>query len=309
MTKKIVAVLALSLVASNAFASQAKNKVSGTGEAIGILGADGMNGSLYTNDEYNIFWNPSFINGQKSWAIVENGDGSGSNGTSAGFVTGMGGMNVGAFFGRPVAHGGQAIDVVVGGDMGVKWGVGLTQTLSQTNSNKASTTTLKAGVQVADFEPFASFDVKNTANGTDNATNTTVGTRYHYGEWTPYAAYNTSKAVGATDSDNKWGLGLGRNAKMGEVSMDYALSYWHTDAGYSVPLNLVLSADASSWLTVRVGFAHDVRASAPAVTGTTIGSTFKMGKAELDMVVGNNAGGAFGIDENLFANAGLKYSW
>jgi len=308
MTKKIVAVLALSLVSTGAFASQAKNLVSGGGDAGNILGDTGMNGSFYTNDEYNIFWNPSFINGQKSWAIIENGEDSGSD-TSAGFVTAMGGLNVGAFFGREAPQGSQAIDVIVGGDMGMKWGVGLTQTLSQTNSNKASTTTLKAGVQVADFEPFASFDVKNTANGTDNATNTTVGTRYHYGEWTPYAAYNTSKAAGATDSDNKWGLGLGRNAKMGEVSMDYALSYWHTDAGYSVPLNLMLSADASSWMTVRVGFAHDIRASAASPTSTNIGATFKMGKADLDMVVGNNTAGSFGIDENLFANAGLKYSW
>jgi hypothetical protein len=307
MTKKIVAVLALSLVASNAFASQAKNIVTGGGDAGNILCGNGMCGSFYTNDEYNMFWNPAFINGQKNWAIIENGA---NSGTSAGFVTNMGAVNVGAFFNRPVLNGGQALDLVVGGDMGAKWGIGLTQTLSQDNANKASSTIIKAGVVVADFEPFVSYAAKNTANGTTDSSDFTVGTRYHYGEWTPYAAYRDSDANGSV-----WGLGLGRNAKMGDVSMDYSLSYWNTDAGYNLPLALTFTADAASWLAVRAGFQHALRGAGG--TTTTLGGTIKLGKADLDMVVGQGGNGettisgpsSFGFSDNLFANAGLTYRW
>jgi hypothetical protein len=310
MTKKIVAVLALSLVSSSAFASQAKNIVTGGGDAGNILCGNGMCGSFYTNDEYNIFWNPAFINGQKNWAIVENGL---DSGTSAGFVTSMGSFNVGAFLNRPTVNGngGQALDLIVGGDMGVKWGIGLTQTLSQDASNTASTTNLKAGVIVADFEPFAAFSLKDTADGTNSNSDFTVGTRYHYGEWTPYAAFRSQKAAGATDSSSLWGLGLGRNAKMGDVTMDYSLSYWNTDAGYNLPLALTFTADAASWLAVRAGFQHALRGQGG--TTTTLGSTFKLGKADLDMVVGQNNGttgpDSFGFTDDLFANAGLTYRW
>lgn len=318
MTKQIVAVLALSLISSSAFASQAKNLVTGGGDKGLILGASGLYGSFYTNDDYNMFYNPAFINGQKNWAIVENQAG------NAGFVTGMGAYNVGVFFNRAgnsaVTNGGQNIDVLVGGDMGVKWGFGLHQSLSQNASNPAATTTLKAGVVVADFEPFVSYDLKNTT-GTVESNDMTVGTRYHYGDWTPYVAYRTVKAVSTqANAQTHMGLGVGRMAKMGDIHMDYAVSYWSaklaTDVkGYVVPVNVTFSADAASWLTVRAGFAHDLRGKNLAGTitqasGTTLGGTFHLGKADLDMVVGDTgANGQFGFDQDLFANAGLTYRW
>ncbi len=302
MTKKVVAVLALSLISSSAFASQAKNLVTGGGDGGNILGTTGLNGSFYTNDEYNLFWNPAFINGQGGWAILEN---SLDSGTSAGFVSNMGSLNVGAFLNRPVTNGAQAIDVIVGGDMGVKWGVGLTQTLSQSETVKASTTNLKAGVVVGDFEPFAAVSLKDTANGDDSDSSFTVGTRYHWGEWTPYAAFNSATPAGG-EAATTWGLGLGRNAKMGDVNMDYSISYWDTEAGYNLPIALTFSTDAASWLTVRGGFQHALRGEGS--TTTTFGGTFKLGKADLDMVVGDN-NGAFGFSDDLFANASLSYRW
>jgi hypothetical protein len=324
MTKKIAAVLALSLVASNAFASQARNIVSGGGDGGNIFGGTGMFGSFYTNDEYNMFWNPAFINGQGNWAIIENGAGSG---TSAGFVTDVSNFNLGVFLNRPTGTSNgasQAVDVILGGDMGVKWGVGLTQTLS---TGGPSFTKVNAGVVVSDFEPFINYTLTDSDGATPETKDSTmmVGTRYHYGDWTPYAAYMSSKAttagVEAAESANRWGLGLGRAAKMGEISMNYAVSYWRNGgalaSGSVVPVEMTFAADAASWLTVRAGFQHNLmtRGAAAAGTVTSIGGTVKMGKADLDMVVGQNDGtgaagtGFFGFSSGLFANAGLTYRW
>ena len=177
MTKKIVAVMALSLVASSAFASQAKNLVTGGGDAGFILGTNGMSGSFYTSDEYNIFWNPAFINSMKNWAVVENGSTAGDGGTSAGFVTDAGAFNVGVFLNHTdISNGGQPIDLVVGGDTGMKWGVGLTQSMKE---GAPSTTKLKAGVMAGAFEPFFHFTLKDSDGATaeNKDSGMTVGTR------------------------------------------------------------------------------------------------------------------------------------
>lgn len=323
MTKRIVAVVALCLVSSSAFASQAKNIVTGGGDGGSILGGTGMYGSFYTNDEYNIFWNPSFINGQKNWAIIENGS---TAGTSGGFVTEMGGFNVGAFLNRPGAANGSAqmLDLVIGGDMGAKWGIGLTRSLSNGAPNF---TQVNAGVTVGEFEPFVNYLLKdsNGAATETKSTGMTVGTRYHYQEWTPYVAYRTSKQTNAgvaADAATTWGLGLGREAKLGDITMNYALSYWRDGGsnpkGSVVPVNMTFSAPAASWLTLRAGFAHNLftRGARAANTATTLGGTIHMGKAGVDMVVGQNkAAGlgadanSFGFDGGLFANVGLTYKW
>lgn len=325
MTKRIVAVIALCLVSSSAFASQAKNIVTGGGDGGNILGGTGMYGSFYTNDEYNIFWNPSFINGQKHWAIIENGS---TAGTSGGFVTEIGGFNVGAFLNRPTQAGGtlgsaQMLDLVIGGDMGVKWGVGLTRSLS---SGAPNYTQVNAGVTVGEFEPFVNYLLKdsNGASSESKFTGMTVGTRYHYEDWTPYVAYQTTKATiagVAGEAATTWGLGLGREAKLGDVTMNYALSYWRDGGsnpkGSVVPVNMTFSAPAASWLTLRAGFSHNLfnRGAKAAGTATTLGGTIHMGKAGVDMVIGQNQvvvptdANAFGFAGGLFANVGLTYKW
>ncbi len=325
MTKQIVAVLALSLISSSAFASQAKNLVTGSGDAGSILGAKGLNGSFYTNDEYNMFYNPAFINGMKSFAIIEHDNQTGTlnvdraDDQSAGFVTGVGAFNLGVFFNRDtdsVQNADRALDVVLGGDMGVKWGVGLTQSMSD---GDASFMKLKAGVIVSDFEPFVHMTLKDT-NGLsgaaeDKTSDMTVGTRYHYGDWTPYAAYRTTKqtdnGVAAADATNVYGLGLGRMAKMGDINMAYNVSYWKGTAGTAktsvLPVEMTFSGDAASWLTLRGGFAHDVKTKNVAATTTaSFGATGHFGKADLDTVIGGTDNGV-GFADNQFVNVGLTY--
>ncbi len=311
MTKKIVAVLALSLVSVSAFASQAKNLVTGTGDAGSILGGSGMNGSFYTSDEYNLFWNPAFINGMKSWAIMENDS---TGGPSGGFVTGMGAYNLGVFLNRPgTTNGSRAIDLVLGGDKGMNWGAALTRTLSE---GEATTTVLKVGAMVGEFEPFLHYTL-NDSNGASGAAENsnagmTIGTRYHWGDWTPYAAYKTTTAtVAGTEGDavTNMGLGFGRSGKMGDVSVDYAISYWRQNSGdiSVLPLNMTFSGAASSWLTLRGGFSHDIMARGTAgATTTRVGASVNMGKADLDMAVANTADGMT-LGGEVLGNLGLTY--
>jgi len=326
MNKKIVAVLALGMVATNAHASRAKNLVSGTGDGGSILGTSGMTGSFYTNDENNVFWNPSFIVGQKNSAFIEKSSPDHSNG-SAGFTTEAYGMNLGVYLNQStgVSRGSKPLNIVLGGDMGVKWGVGLTKTTAQ----GAGTTRVTAGAQVADFEPFAAYNLSasNGLEGTAEAKDSlmTVGTRYRFGDWTPYAAFSKSKTdTGGTISNDltKWGLGVGHNVKAGDVRVGYALAFWRqsnattTAKQWVVPVNMNVEADAASWFTVRAGLGHTVmeRGVAAGATTARVGGTFHFGKADLDMVVGGGTSQSidstyFDTTNGLFSAASLNYRW
>jgi len=324
MQKKILAVLALSLISSNAFASRAKNLVTGTGDGGSFLGTTGNNGSFYSNDEYNIFWNPAFINGMKSMAIVEkfNGD----SDASAGFTTNFGSINAAVFFNRGGAatRGSKPIDLVIGGDMGVKWGLGVTQSMSQ----GASSTKLNAGIIAGNFEPFVGYTL-SSSNGLAGTSETTdaamsAGVRYHMGDWAPYAVWGSNStetnSVKSVDG-SKWGVGLGRNAKMGDVTMNYSLAYFTgsnslTDvSSMSLPINMNFEAEATSWLTARAGLGYTVmeRNTTASTTTARFGGTFHLGKADLDMVVGGGSAAgnvdsvAFDAANGFFSAASLTY--
>jgi hypothetical protein len=327
MQKKILAVLALSLISSNAFASRAKNLVTGTGDGGFILSTNGNSGSFYSDDEYNMFWNPAFINGMKSMAIVEKFNG--NNDASAGFTTNFGSINAAVFFNRDAAsHGSKPIDLVIGGDMGVKWGLGVTQTTSEVESS----TNLKAGVVMGSFEPFVGYLLSSSNGGTGVAEQTasamSAGLRYHMGDWAPYAVWGTNSVEQnstKTIDQSKWGVGLGRTAKMGDVKMNYSVAYFSTtdDAAgandtSSLPINLNMEADATSWLTVRAGLGYTLMESGVdagdlATTTARFGGTFHLGKADLDMVVGGGSAAgnvdsvAFDAANGFFSAASLTY--
>src|SRR5262245_50797905 len=66
------AALLLALLASTeCFASRANVLMYGTGDAGGIVAPNGQGGTLYRDDAYNIFYNPSFVNDFYNWAIIE----------------------------------------------------------------------------------------------------------------------------------------------------------------------------------------------------------------------------------------------
>ena len=324
MQKKILAVLALSLISSNAFASRAKNLVTGTGDGGNFLSTNGNSGSFYSNDEYNVFWNPAFVAGMGGMAVLEKFNG-GSD-ASGGFTTNFGSINALVFFNRgdAAARGSKPIDLVIGGGSGMKWGLGVTQTMSQ----GASSTKLNAGIVAGNFEPFVGYTL-SASNGLAGTSETTdaamsAGLRYHMGDWAPYAVWgsnstetNSVKSV----EGSKWGVGLGRNAKMGDVKMNYTVAYFTSSnsltdvTSMSLPINMNFETEATSWLTARAGIGYTVMERNTTASNTTarFGGTFHLGKADLDMVVGGGSAAgnvdsqAFDAANGFFSAASLTY--
>ena len=319
MNKRILSAIVLTgmIATSSAFASRARINVMGTGDAGQFL----QGGSFIYDDAYNMFYNPAYVNDFKNWVTIEKRGVGATN--EGGFVTSFMNMNVGFFFNRTDAFnvpfntvttgafstttgaqdGVRPIDLIIGGDAGVKWGLGLSYangsggTLTQPGglftgtATKASSLTARAGVSVADFEPFVAFRIigkeedKNEEPGRtlkNEESDMQAGLKYHYGEWTPYAAYRILKgeksgsATAANNGDtyeaNSMAVGLARNSKIGEnTRMIYSVAFNRLkvtdyralntavkqDAGRTViPVDLSLESDLSGWFTIRGGLQY-----------------------------------------------------
>jgi hypothetical protein len=349
MSKRILAVtLAFGILAtSNAFASRARVSVLGTGDA----GAFITGGSLFYDDARNIFYNPSYVNDFKNWGIIEKSNGVATGvqaGTASqaegGFVSSMGSFNLGVYLNRlsAIGHAGAStnfanmrpLEVYFGGDMGnAKWGLGLDYASASAGGQSNTQMNLKAGAQVADFEPFGwitliGADKIATGGGDGNKFKSMgLGLRYKMGEWIPYGGWSQMKITPAGGTDIKsssWLVGLGRSTKIGEGSrMNYSVSIVRaTNGGASaptdvsgrtvIPVNVSVEADANGWLTARAGLSHNVYdrattvgsgdASTGANTTGRLGFGIHVGKADLDFAVGKS-GTAFARAESTELDA------
>ncbi len=337
MNKRIVSALVLAgmIASTSAFASNAREMVMGTGGAANY--SDG--GSFYYEDAYNFFYNPAYVNDYKNWAIFEKG--TGNDGASFGFVSSMMNMNMGLFFNRNAAlyTGTNAVDLMLGGDMGVKWGLGLTYgNRKLANDSSQNSLDVRLGVTASGFDPFLHFLVmgNDKTAGADSIKRNSFGggLRYHYGEWTPYAAIQTKKvttvATSAEDKTTFWVAGLGRETKLAEgARLVYSLYY---DAGKvksspagtetktsELPIDMAIEADALSWLTLRGGVNH-VLVGGDGHTTARIGGTFHVAKVDVDYAFGNtsSSGGTtsttvdssdVGFDSGTFHSVAMRYSW
>jgi hypothetical protein len=341
MKKQIVSAIVLAgmIASSQAFASDARELVMGKGGA-GAYSTDG--GSFYYESAYNIFYNPAYINDFKNWAIFEKGNG--NDGASAGFVTSMMNWNMGVFFNRnnewntlrtlgATTLANNSTDVMFGGDMGVKWGLGLKYGHGEGGGVKSKDLTVRVGAEVSGLDPFVRFKAigkDEAAAGETKYKDIGFGARYHFGEWTPYAAYDMYKVQPAATGETKYNtlvVGVGRETKLTEgARLVYAL-YWMnaktTTAGVetksnTIPLDMAVEADAASWLTVRGGLAHQLNGAG--LTTARLGGSFHLAKADLDYAFGNSAPGTapgaptadsenIGFDSGTFHKVSLRYSW
>jgi hypothetical protein len=343
MNKRIVSALVLAgmIASSSAFASKARELVLGQGGAeIG-----GTYGSYYYDSVYNMFYNPAYINDYKNWVAFEKGT---VGNAEFGFASSMMNFNLGLYFNRKGAtqniattnQDASVVDLIIGGDSGVKWGLGLNYGQGNNTSNTVQSSFIaNAGVSVAGFDPFVGFTIASTDKALGTKTNTysgmNAGVRYHYGEWVPYAAFGTTKnkdetvTAGTNDVKNtRFAVGLGRETKLAEgARLVYSLYYKHgetktgdvkTGSFMAIPMQAGVEADALSWLTLRAGVNHTlVGNGAQKKTSAKIGGTFHVSKVDLDYAFGNgNAAGGdssdsadVGFDANTFHQISMRYSW
>lgn len=382
MIKRIFAVCLMvgAVVAStDAFASRARQQVMGTADPLGVFG-DGTHGSLYYDDNLNVLYNPAYVNDFKNWVAIEKTNGlmanTASNTSEGGFVADIMNWRVGLYMNRGdainIAPGGAAsytdtgvfsggsasyarranyrpVDFMVGADMGVKWGVGLTygahKAVGNSNNNDSQDMTVRAGASVMDFEPFVHYKIKGEEKTTLAANTDTVtskgygaGVKYHWGEWTPFMVYRHDKigqemkTLGLTGKEvktNAMGLGFGRVSKMSEgTSLNYAMSFWRqSKTGHNVlPLNVSVEHDLTTWLVGRAGFEYRLWDRSANVTNSDttfgrIGASIKVGKASLDWAFGGNStpgatptqgdtdSSSFDFANGMFTTASLNYAW
>jgi hypothetical protein len=328
MSKRLIAaaVILSALATTNAFASRARLLVFGTGDSGLILGDNGNMGSFYTDDAYNMFYNPAYINDYKNFGIIEksnyssaytfsaenfannptgNGFAATSGGTTAegGFVSSIFNYTFGLFMNRTdvltdaiYAHpeNMRPIDIMIGGDQGWKWGLGVTYSSYRgtpvgTSSMVSDTdVVVRLGFELSAFEPFAWYRIGGdnhfvplisggavTGSNVEQNKMWAAGLKYHWGEWTPYAA------IKKTDFNNEitgeiFGAGIGRNTKLTEgVKLSYAFAFFRQMAsdqfGFNVanrgelnpqrsvlPINVAVEGDATGWLTLRAGLSYNL---------------------------------------------------
>jgi hypothetical protein len=290
----ILSLVALvTLVSSDAFASRAREVVIGNGESFtGATNSGG--GALSWDSQYNIFFNPAYVNDFQNWAIIEkNGYGETAQG---GFVTNVSNFNIGFFMNRVGAINSfifdydstadmRPIDLIIGGDMGVKWGLGLTYAANSKSPIGPFTPgfpggkegvsdedlTVRAGIAINDIEPFVSYKVIGSARSPVYGEGTAdqskhrgyaAGFRYRMGEWTPYAAYTVRTAQIRGNSrkatDQNMVFGAGRTTKLGEgARMIYSLSYVRMNMKNRENTGTVFD-ERSSMLPIDLAFEGDV---------------------------------------------------
>lgn len=331
----LIALLVGVVAGNNAFASRARNLIWGQGDGgTGLLNAAGQQGSFYVNDAYNMFYNPAYVNDFGSWATIERYTGTGATAGDAamgGLATSIGSLKFAAFMNResetaPYTAGSAGtnlmnpLDLVIGGDMGFKWGLGLTWAAHRaSDTTKSSLLNARLGFAFGDLEPFLDFRILNSDTIADVVTKYNsmgAGLKYHFGEWTPYfAVHQDSTSVAGGTAGNKisrWGIGIGRNMSFGEgVKVNYQIGHFLVANGSSaavsgagagatrtvIPVNVSAEGDVISWLTLRAGLGYNLMdrvggvSAANATTGR-MGATIHVGKLDIDWTIGGSAGSA-----------------
>jgi len=185
------AILATLLVGSNAFASLARLAVMGTEPFFtSSVTVNAVNGSLWYDDDYNVFYNPAYVNDYKNYATMNKGlEGGFFKSEFENYVYGLYvNRNGGASFGNvntntsimapgfstlgnyigsaTVLNVQRPYDFFIGGDTGLKWGAHLAwaynrnQMAGNSNSNSGSAEITARywhadlGAEVMGFEPF-----------------------------------------------------------------------------------------------------------------------------------------------------------
>lgn len=310
MKKQLVLVAGLAVLAAPAFASKAR---------MAALG-ESTNGSFYINDNRNIFLNASEVLNHKDlvtyeWGAAQQSDSDGASNAEGGYFRAHGNMVYGVQFGRVLGfnedasdindaantntddllQATNALDLFVGGDAGIKWGVQLTyasadddaftSTAATTGDEKASADVmdLRVGVSQGQWAAYLAYGITGKAETKEIDAELTrkspleVGGSWKWDAYTAFAQYSTVKydlEVGATDESaeaSTMQVGVGRQDKLNDKAVLFTkVSYTNTKSDTSdfasgsdqetkaIPVVVGLEYDAASWLTLRGSIAQNV---------------------------------------------------
>ncbi|MFP5458943.1 MAG: hypothetical protein ACLGG7_09440 [Bacteriovoracia bacterium] len=292
MKKQLVLAAGLAVLATPAFASKAR---------LLALGED-VDGSFYIQDNRNIFLNASEINNNKDFVTYELAAGD----NEGGFARTAGNMVYGVHLGRTLDYNANvqtlgtdaaaglnvydatnAIDLFLGGDAGVKWGVQLTYSsqkddayASGANVNGATTTEantdvidLSVGIGQGAWNAYAKAGIVGTTEHKDQdaevkrASDIEVGGSYNVNGYVVYGQYGMAAYEidgGAELEKSMLNLGVARQEKLNDKAVMFTKLNYGMDTSELKKANtpnetntndltatIGLEFDAASWLTLR----------------------------------------------------------
>ena len=299
MKKQIVLATGLALLSTSAFATKARMEA---------LGQDADRGSFYIDDSRNVFRNAAHVNTMKNYIITEWGtDGTGDTAAApqaeGGVFKEAGNFAWGLYMGNTIGHqttertgGGTTsnanfqnrdneLNLFLGGDMGVEWGVNLgysnNKSKPATFEKTQSALGLGLGVVAGDLAAWANLDLSDKSEGAVVAGDKWeadlgmhLGVTYNVSGMTVFVEYDKtgserSLVSDATfkpeQSDTEIEVGVGRVYEHSATSRMFAeVSYLNRKAEdktgattttevktTGLPVTFGFETDATSWLTLR----------------------------------------------------------
>ncbi len=318
-------------------ASLARTLVLGSGDGGAVVDT----GSWYYDDDTNTFYNPAFLAGTPTRAIIEKSNVLSNGRAEGGLASGLIGSFSGqAYFNRGTAMqdaGGfslrphmRPLDLGVAGTFGddLHIGTALTYGSVTTASIVDEQATLRVGMNWLGVQPFVawSFVSRESAGSDTKILNYQIGLRYKFGEWLPHAGFRR------TYEFKGFGAGLGRTIQVGEaVQLLVCTGLWRGDRSgvgkrLIFPVQVGFESPVADWLTLRAGISYrlaDVTSDSPTLgprasgsdsTSGRLGASLLVKKLQFDFAVGSLAAGSGTLDgetfdfaNGLFTLASLSY--
>ncbi len=206
MKRNVLVIAGLAVLSTSAFASKARMEALGQGSY-----------SYYLNDSRSVFLNPASLNDMKNyitteWGASQQADSATSPRAEGGFFREMGSFAYGLYLGNNgparTSTGGtflnhqNAIDLMLAGDMGLKWGARVHYANSKnegTFDTKNSALGLGLGVTHGDIDGYANITLSDKSEGAAVAGDVwkkkpgfQVGGAYKWSGMTFFADYNNT---------------------------------------------------------------------------------------------------------------------
>jgi hypothetical protein len=328
MKKHLVVAAGLAVLSTGAFASKVRMMALNQGSSLG---------SFYLEDNRNVFRSSNSVNSMNNYVITEWGTTGSAASSEGGFFRSHGAMNYGLYF-NSGAHGNvdnnlspARVDLVVGGDAGLNWGLRLGyESMEAAGLNhEASGFDLGLSATVSGANLWLNYAPATTSTNAGNETEANadmrLGATYGMGDYTLFAEYASEGGTGSQDAATSITVGA---AKVWETSggatvfydakivSESNLAHAADTSKLSVPVTLGVEVKAASWLTWRASIQQSVYGAQEAANGdktsgrTTqlgAGASLTWGDLQIDGTIANAGAKDLGTDSNFMGSVAALY--